>query len=196
MTVIYTLMAWTLAARARDARLVPALPIIGNIAVSLCYTLDFVDYRAWEPPSRTMIAIGAEFGLWPLIVGAVASTTMSLALAASRRFVEVRQRRSATGSVVLALGLGLVIGYAGYTWRLFGDSHQLFSPVLRVVARTLLGGAVIVFVGAVAACFGPTQTTGRTASPRLWFLTFAFISGAIACGLEAVIRILWSMAPG
>ena len=121
---------------------------------------------------------------------------IGLVMAESRRFVEVRERRPAAGSVVLALCFGPVIGSAGITWRLTGELHPVYSPLLTGAARTLFGCAVLVLVLAVAVCFVQTRTTSRTASPRLWFFVFAFISGTIAAGLEVSIRVLQLIASG
>ena len=105
-TFMYLLVGPLVALRAADARVVAALPVIGNTVVTsfaVFNLLRFLDQVGYVSTGGNAVAAGLAEAIFPCCVGAGVSAVISLGIAMGGPLADARARRTRGGSIALVL---------------------------------------------------------------------------------------------
>ena len=199
VTFAYLLIGPLLAFRGADARVVAALPAIGNTAVAsfavfnLLRILPVVGYVAGT--GGNAIAAGLAEAIFPWCMGAAVSAVTSLVIGLNGRFAGARARRTRLGSIALMIAVAATVMTAGLMWYL-RPSAANYDPQLGAVARIPFAIAVVSVGAALASLAWPNRSYSKTENSQRWFITFAAAAAISACVLWVLSEMLTAFAAG
>jgi hypothetical protein len=199
VTFVYLLIGPLPAFRGADARVVAALPAIGNTAVAsfavfnLLGILTEVGYVAGT--GGNAIAAGLAEAIFPWCMGAAVSAVIGLVIGLNSRFAGARARRTRLGSVALMIAIAAAVLTAGLIWYL-RPSAANYRPRLAAVATIPFAIAVVSLVTALASLAWPNRSQSKSESSRRWFIAFAAAAASSAWVLWVVSKMLTVFAAG
>jgi hypothetical protein len=199
VTFVYLLIGPLLAFRGADARVVAALPAIGNTAVAsfavfnLLGILTEVGYVAGT--GGNAIAAGLAEAIFPWCMGAAVSAVIGLVIGLNSRFAGARARRTSLGSIALMIAVGATVMAAGLIWYL-RPSAANYGQTLGAVATIPFAIAVVSLGAALASLAWPNRSHSKTENPQRWFIAFAAAAATTACVLWVVSEMLTAIAAG
>jgi hypothetical protein len=198
VTFAYLLIGPLLGFRGADARVVAALPAIGNTAVASFAVFNLVRILTevgYVPTGGNAIAAGLAEAIFPWCMGAAVSAVMSLVIGLNGRFAGARARRTRLGSIALMIAIAATVMTAGLMWYL-RPSAANYDPKLGAVAAIPFAIAVVSFGAAVASLAWPNRSHSKTDNSQRWFIAFAAAAAISACVLWVVSEMLTAFAAG
>jgi hypothetical protein len=198
VTFAYLLVGPLLAFRGADARVVAALPAIGNTAVAsfaVFNLLRILTAVGYVPSGGNAIAAGLAEAIFPWCMGAAVSAVMSLVIGLNGRFAGARARRTRLGSIALMIAVAASVVTAALIWYLRPGAAN-YRPGLGHVATIPLVIAAVSLGAALASLAWPNRSHSKTANSQRWFITFAVAAAISACVFWVISEMLTAFAAG